>query len=728
VAQAGPEPKRLRDDIRSIAQLNMLHNLAAALNMLGDVEEIAAAITAELRTIIDYHNCRVYLLQPDGDTLFPVAFRGELFTDYATESLPALVTKLGEGITGHVALTKTSLLTPDARQIDFSVTIPGTDDDLLESMLAVPMIAGDEVVGVIVLSKLGFAQFDEDDRRLLEVLASHAAVALQTARLLDAERREARVSGALLRLSQAMTSERTVGEIFQRAIETVPTIVPCVAAAAYTRDEETGAFRIARVFAVGAHTTKPRSEIADIPKEIAENFLSSETEPFVIPQEMAMQVPADLRFIDDPGAVLVTPLRWDADGFGAIVAVGELNGAPFDDDALSFARGIGDITSLALGNARRLSELERFHELVETLDAIFWEADAKDLRLTFVGGRADPVLGPDAGSWPSQGKAWGDHVHERDRDAAELAVGWARDEGRDTTLEYRVRTPSGQDVWVRDLIHVVRRSRGPQQLRGLMVDITERKQAEQALQASERKYSEAFRREREAAQQLRALDDMKNTFLEAVSHDSPDAADVDPRIGHHVGASQHGLAPRGCGRPRAAHRHQRPKARAVVGRSARPGSSPAGDRVAQRRPTDVGELIRRAVEETEERNGHDLTVDVEPFMVSLDAPKVERIVENLVTNALRHTPPGAEVWVRAVPKDGGLLLIVEDDGTGIPPELREEIFEPFRQAPGSATGHSPGVGVGLSLVKRFAELHGGRAWVEDRSGGGASFRVYLPGG
>jgi len=729
VAQApGPEPKRLRDDIRSIAQLNMLHNLAAALNMLGDVEEIAAAITAELRTIIDYHNCRVYLLQPDRETLFPVAFRGELFTDYATESLPALVTKLGEGITGHVALTKTSLLTPDARQVEFSVTIPGTDDDLLESMLAVPMIAGDEVVGVIVLSKLGYAQFDEDDRRLLEVLASHASVAFQTARLLEAERREARVSAALLRLSQAMTSEHTVGEIFQHAIETVPTIVPCVAAAAYTRDEETGAFRAARVLAVGTHTTKPRSEIADIPKEIAEQFLFSETEPFVIPQEVAMQVPADLRFMDDPGAVLVTPLRWDADGFGAIVAVGEADGAPFDDDALSFAQGVADITSLALGNARRLSELERFHELVETLDAIFWEADAKDFRLTFVGGRADPVLGPDAGSWPSQGRAWGDHVHEADRDAARLAVRWARDEGRDTTLEYRVRTPSGENVWVRDLIHVVQRSRGPRQLRGLMVDITERKQAEQALQASERKYSEAFRREREAAQQLRALDDMKNTFLEAVSHDlrtpltsilgsaitleranmslpPEDAVDLVRRI-----ASNARKLERLLGDLLDLDRLQR----GIV--------SP------QRRPTEVGELIRRAVDETEDRNGHDLTVEVEPFVISLDAPKVERIVENLVTNALRHTPPGAEVWVRAVPEDGGLLLMVEDDGTGIPPELREEIFEPFRQAPGSATGHSPGVGVGLSLVKRFAELHGGRAWVEDRPGGGASFRVYVPGG
>src|SRR5436309_14496704 len=105
VAQApGAEPKRLRDDVRSIAQLNMLHNLAAALNMLGDVEEIAAAITAELRTNLDYHNCRVYLLQPDGHTMFPVAFRGDLFTDYATESLPAPVTRLGEGINGHVSL------------------------------------------------------------------------------------------------------------------------------------------------------------------------------------------------------------------------------------------------------------------------------------------------------------------------------------------------------------------------------------------------------------------------------------------------------------------------------------------------------------------------------------------------------------------------------------------------------------------------------------------------
>jgi PAS domain S-box-containing protein len=722
-----PDTGTTRDELRSAAELDMLHSLAAALNLLGDVEEIGSAITAELRTIIDYHNCRVYLLQPDGITLFPIAFRGELFTEYATETLDELVTIVGEGITGHVAETKTSLLTPDAREISFSVTIPGTDDDLLESMLAVPMVAGDRVVGVIVLSKLGYAQFDPDDQRLLEVLASHAAVAFQTAQLLDAERRQARISGSLLTLSQALTAEHTVGGIFQRAIETVPTMVDCIAAAVYTRDHETGAFRAARVIPVGSHTIRPRAEIAEVPKEVAETFLFSETAPFVLPEEVAAQVPADLRFVDEHGAILVAPLRWDPDGFAAIVVVGRPRSAAFGEADLSYAGGIADITSLALGNARRLSELERFHELVETLDAIFWEADAKDLRLTFLGGRAEAVLGADAVAWPSQGRTWGEHVVEDDRAAAIAAARSCLDHARDITLEYRVRTPGGDDAWIRDMIHVVRRPRGPTQLRGLMVDITERKTAEQALRASERQFSEAFLREREAAQRLRALDDMKNTFLEAVSHDL--RTPLTSILGSAITLEQANMGLPAEDALDLIHRiaTNARKLERLLGDLLDLDRLQRGIVTPQRRPTDVSALIRRSVDETEDPGGHEVHVLVEPFEVSLDAPKVERIVENLLTNALRHTPADAQVWIAAEPKDGGVVLTVEDDGPGIPAELREEIFEPFRQAPGSATGHSPGVGVGLSLVKRFAELHGGRAWVEERSGGGASFRVWIPG-
>jgi signal transduction histidine kinase len=80
------------------------------------------------------------------------------------------------------------------------------------------------------------------------------------------------------------------------------------------------------------------------------------------------------------------------------------------------------------------------------------------------------------------------------------------------------------------------------------------------------------------------------------------------------------------------------------------------------------------------------------------------------------------VWVRVAREGGGVLIVVEDDGPGVPDELKQAVFEPFRQGNG-VPYPSPGVGVGLSLVARFAELHGGRAWVEERDGGGASFRV-----
>jgi K+-sensing histidine kinase KdpD len=80
---------------------------------------------------------------------------------------------------------------------------------------------------------------------------------------------------------------------------------------------------------------------------------------------------------------------------------------------------------------------------------------------------------------------------------------------------------------------------------------------------------------------------------------------------------------------------------------------------------------------------------------------------------------GVEPW------EGGALIVVEDDGPGVPAEQREKIFEAFLQGETSSP-HLSGVGVGLALVARFAELHDGGAWVEERQGGGASFRVFLP--
>jgi signal transduction histidine kinase len=144
----------------------------------------------------------------------------------------------------------------------------------------------------------------------------------------------------------------------------------------------------------------------------------------------------------------------------------------------------------------------------------------------------------------------------------------------------------------------------------------------------------------------------------------------------------------------------------------------------KRRPTDVGDLARRVVKESTALDGHPVRIEADDLLVDVDPGKVERVVENLLVNAARHTPPGTAVHVQVIGRPNGAVLIVEDEGPGVPDELKDVLFEPFRQGDGSS---GRGMGIGLSLVRRFAELHGGTAHVEDGENGGARFVVTFPG-
>lgn len=710
-------------ELRSVAQLRMLHALATRLNALDDPDAIGEAITTELMTLIDYHNCRVYLLQDDGVTLWPVTFRGKL-TEYESETHEELVTAVGEGITGYAALIGETYYAADALHDERGYQIEGTDE-IDESLLAVPLKIGDRVTGVIVLSHLGVDQFDDEDQRVLEVLASHAAVAYENARLLQKERQAAQTASALLGLSQALTGVRDIPTVFERVVAVVPSILECSVIATYRRDPETGDFAM-----LHQHGLDPDrvASARTVPAELGTQFLASVEEPFVITAEMVRQAPNEYRLADEPTDVLVAPMTWEPDEFGSLVVLASSPEASFSERDLSLARGIADITALALGSARRVSELERFQELAETLDAIFWEADHESLAFTFLSRRAATVLGSQDGKGKDGEllpERWGDHVDpdDRDRVLAELRRA-VQSPGDDLDLEYRAPGHEGGKLWLRDIVHVARDARGTPVVRGLIVDVTQRKRAEHALRKSEKKYSEAFHREREATQQLRALDDMKNTFLEAVSHDL--RTPLTTILGAAVTLEQTGLD---MPREDALDLLQR------VASNARKLERLLSDLLdldrlqrgiitPNRRPTDIAGLVREAVREFELHGGRHAEVSAEQLFADVDAAKVERIVENLLSNASRHTPPESRIWVGVHPEHRGVLLVVEDEGEGVPDELKQEIFEPFRQAPGPAKV-SPGVGVGLTLVARFAELHGGRAWVEDRPGGGASFRVFL---
>jgi PAS domain S-box-containing protein len=142
------------------------------------------------------------------------------------------------------------------------------------------------------------------------------------------------------------------------------------------------------------------------------------------------------------------------------------------------------------------------------------------------------------------------------------------------------------------------------------------------------------------------------------------------------------------------------------------------------RPTDVQELAARVASDMHS-NTHAIDVDGSKVIADVDAPKVERIIENLLANAVNHTPPGTTISVSVEPHDSGVLIAVDDDGPGVADEQREAIFGIFNR--GTPSDRVPGTGIGLSLVAQFTALHGGSAWVEESASGGASFRVFLPG-
>jgi PAS domain S-box-containing protein len=398
--------------------------------------------------------------------------------------------------------------------------------------------------------------------------------------------------------------------------------------------------------------------------------------------------------------------------------VGELAAITLDNARL-YARAARELAERARAERELAAAEARYRALLEQIPAVAYsEMHELGGSWQYVSPQIESLLDytPEEVGQPS---FWKTLVHPDDRERVLAEDELCERTGKPWRIDYRIVARDGRVIWIRDHAVLVREAHGrPSYWQGLFVDVTEQKLAEQAL-------TDALERERQAAARLRALDEMKNTFLDAVSHElrtplaavmgialtlqragprlsEPDTADLLERLVTSAGKLDRLLTDlldldrlsRGIVAPKLSS-------------------------------TDVTALVTRVGEEWRSSSRRWLGVDAEPVVARVDPGKVERIVENLLANAARHTPEGTPVWLRLSRQPPGVLIAVEDAGAGVPAELRASVFEPFRQGPDAPT-HAPGVGIGLSLVARFAELHGGRAWVEERDGGGSSFRVLLP--
>jgi PAS domain S-box-containing protein len=370
-----------------------------------------------------------------------------------------------------------------------------------------------------------------------------------------------------------------------------------------------------------------------------------------------------------------------------------------------------DVTEQKLAEASHWELAAKYRTLVEQIPAVVYLAEyGEQGDWLYISPQLERVLGYSPEEWLAHPHPMASFTHPDDLSAAWVEEERSLSSGEPFRAEYRMQAKDGRWRWILDEATPVLDQTGrPFVLQGVMYDISERKHSEQELG--------------EVLEKLRAMDRLKNTLLHTLSHDLQN-----PLTAIHGAASTLERLD-----PQLSTDERRSLLKSLTDRTQHLRTLLSDlldlDRLdrgivePRRSPVDLPAMIRRLVMSSEALTGRTVEIDTEPVTIAVDQAKVERMVENLLANVARHTVD-ARVWIRVAAQDGGALISVDDEGAGVPDDLKEKIFVPFSRGPEAAD--LPGSGIGLSLVAGFAELHGGRAWVEDRSGRGASFRVFLP--
>jgi diguanylate cyclase (GGDEF)-like protein len=330
------------------ARFTVLQVAASRMNRARTLESVGRAIVEETRRILDYHNARVYHVEPTGDVV-PIAFEGTV-GEYEKVDFGLLRTRLGVGFTGWVAERGVPLLIDDANADPRGVNIPGTDD-IDESMLVVPMRYDDEVVGVITLSKLGLHQFVEDDLQMLTILADHGATALESARLLARSQGVTVELQRLVEMSSALSRSLDPRQVANLIAEHVAGAMGVDECAISYWDRPAG-----RVLTLGYYPPDginrldPFFDISGFPEtlrvlERQVTTIVDERDPSADPAEVAL-----LRR-DGKRMLAMVPLVAKGQSIG-LVELLSANAFTLDESGLALARTMANEAAMALENAR----------------------------------------------------------------------------------------------------------------------------------------------------------------------------------------------------------------------------------------------------------------------------------------------------------------------------------------------------------------------------------------
>jgi PAS domain S-box-containing protein len=370
---------------------------------------------------------------------------------------------------------------------------------------------------------------------------------------------------------------------------------------------------------------------------------------------------------------------------------------------------------------------ERYRNLVEHLPLITYVDTpySADEAARYVSPQIEDTLGYSQEEWHSSPTFFNEHLHPEDRDRVLEAQSEAWQSAEPLEIEYRIMAADGRVVWLRDSHAVVRDETGrPRYKQGFAVDVTAQKQGAEDREA-------LLTHAQEQNVRLLKLDRMKDEFIALVSHELRTPL---TSIYGYLELLLHDdvLA-------------ELPAAQLswleVIDRNAErllrlvedlliTAQASAGNLALEKGRLDIATIVAQAVQASSPvatARGITLNCSTEPLPATDgDRQRIGQVIDNLVSNALKFTPPGGTIDVRAYPHRSAVRIEVTDTGMGIAENEQAQLFDRFFRTARAQEEAIPGVGLGLSISKAIVEAHHGRLSVHSVEGVGTTFFIDLP--
>ncbi len=682
-------------------------SMLASLELLYDVSrEIAAAL--DLRTVLhrvlflSMKNVRaisgsIIVLDGNQQPVESAIITGSQLHEQTTQQLRITYER---GLAGWVIRNQKAVLVPDTSQDERWLRRPDDDAERTgpKSAVSAPILARDHLVGVMTLVHPTPGFFTQDHLALVRAITDQAGVAVLNARLYAESQRQTRAMTALAESAATITASLKTDDVLQQILEQISQALQVEVVSLALIDPQTQEL----VFRAASGEKGPNViGIRLAPGEGIAGWVAREGIGIIVPD--VRQDPRFLPTVDKllnfvTKAIACAPIRLRGEVIGILQAINPKDGA-FYPDALQVITGIGGLAGTAIHHAQLFERMEAAHQRYREL----FEDSIDPILITDLEGRileANRQVAMITGmNRESLLNAMIDHFQIVDQ--AELGEKFEKlASGETTSYETCLKAEGGREVPIQVYVRNVFID-GISNLQWILRDVTERKN----------------------------LDNLRNDLISMIYHDlrsplSNIVSSLDVIQALMPQDSDPAVEPLLDIAIRATERIERLTNSLLDIRRLEAGQSIASRELVS--PTSITKEAVKNVLPIVENKNQEITLLIEENLprVWVDTDMIGRVLTNLLENAVKHTPAGSTIYLGARLEGNQVIMWVQDNGPGIPPDERERIFDKFSRLHGR--GGPKGLGLGLAFCRLAVEAHGGQIWVDDGPEGGSNFKFTLP--